>query len=84
MIPFSKSWQRYLVILTIALLAALAFSGFIAYRLAKNDAGICIPENRVISAEKTGKPSFEAWFSLELATVISRKRSFVERRFGRE
>lgn len=49
MILFSKSWHRYFVVLTITLLAVLAFSAFIAYRLAKSEAGICISENRVIS-----------------------------------
>lgn len=49
MVLFSKSRRRYFVVLMIVLSVVLVFSVYIACRLAKNEAGVCIAEGRVIS-----------------------------------
>lgn len=79
MIPLSKLWCRYLVILMAALLAALVLSALILYRFARNEAGICISENRIMSPEEHRKA-----FLRSLIQLGVRNSNLQEKIFRRE
>lgn len=62
----SRTWRWEIVVFSCVILMLLIFLGWIALRIIKNNEGICISENRVLSDEERRKRFIESLVQLKI------------------